>query len=122
MHQQGGLLPIWPLANDETFCMIGNHAIPVITDAYAKQILEEGKGRVSSIALLHNLLYKQEDFGWVNFKIYVKDLYEQVLQVNKREGVNVNFESQIPDLNIQLDTAIPFGLIFFPLTKSFTVK
>ncbi|MBB2144952.1 glycoside hydrolase family 92 protein [Pedobacter sp. LMG 31464] len=38
MHKEGGLLPIWPLANDETFCMIGNHAIPVITDAYAKGI------------------------------------------------------------------------------------
>ncbi|MES2418804.1 MAG: GH92 family glycosyl hydrolase, partial [Bacteroidota bacterium] len=38
MHQQSGLLPIWPLANDETYCMIGNHSIPVITDAYAKGI------------------------------------------------------------------------------------
>lgn len=38
MHQQGGLLPVWPLANYETYCMIGNHAIPVITDAYAKGI------------------------------------------------------------------------------------
>ena len=38
MHQQSGLLPIWPLANEETYCMIGNHAIPVITDAYAKGI------------------------------------------------------------------------------------
>jgi predicted alpha-1,2-mannosidase len=38
MHEQGGLLPIWPLANEETYCMIGNHSIPVITDAYAKGI------------------------------------------------------------------------------------
>lgn len=38
MHQEGGLLPIWPLSNEETYCMIGNHAIPVITDAYAKGI------------------------------------------------------------------------------------
>lgn len=38
MHEQGGLLPVWPLANEETYCMIGNHAIPVITDAYAKGI------------------------------------------------------------------------------------
>jgi len=38
MHQEGGLLPIWPLGNEETYCMIGNHAIPVITDAYAKGI------------------------------------------------------------------------------------
>ena len=28
------LLPIWELAANETYCMIGNHAIPVIVDAY----------------------------------------------------------------------------------------
>ena len=31
-----GLLPVWELAGNETFCMIGNHAIPVIVDAYLK--------------------------------------------------------------------------------------
>ena len=36
MNEQGGLLPIWPLASNETFCMIGNHSIPVMVDAYAK--------------------------------------------------------------------------------------
>ena len=29
-------LPIWSLAGNETWCMIGNHAIPVIAEAYAK--------------------------------------------------------------------------------------
>lgn len=29
-------LPVWPLAGNETWCMIGNHAIPVIADAYLK--------------------------------------------------------------------------------------
>ncbi len=38
MYDQGGLLPIWPLASTETYCMIGNHSIPVIVDAYAKGI------------------------------------------------------------------------------------
>jgi putative alpha-1,2-mannosidase len=36
MNEQGGLLPVWPLASSETYCMIGNHSIPVIVDAYAK--------------------------------------------------------------------------------------
>ena len=36
MNEQGGLLPIWPLASNETYCMTGNHSIPVIVDAYAK--------------------------------------------------------------------------------------
>jgi putative alpha-1,2-mannosidase len=40
MYEQGGLLPIWPLASNETFCMVGNHSIPVIVDAYAKGICD----------------------------------------------------------------------------------
>ncbi len=37
-YEQAGLLPIWELAGYETFCMIGYHSIPVITDAYLKGI------------------------------------------------------------------------------------
>lgn len=33
-----GLLPVWELEGNETFCMIGNHAIPVIVEAYMKGI------------------------------------------------------------------------------------
>ncbi len=35
---QGGFLPVWELWGNETGCMIGNHAIPVIVDAYLKGI------------------------------------------------------------------------------------
>ncbi|MCX6197989.1 MAG: GH92 family glycosyl hydrolase [Bacteroidetes bacterium] len=37
-YKEGGLLPIWELAANETYCMIGYHAVPVITDAYLKGI------------------------------------------------------------------------------------
>ncbi|HNV49529.1 MAG: GH92 family glycosyl hydrolase [Bacteroidales bacterium] len=37
-HKQGGLLPVWELAANETNCMIGYHAVPVIVDAYMKNI------------------------------------------------------------------------------------
>lgn len=38
MYEKGGLLPVWELAGNETYCMIGNHSIPVITDAWMKNI------------------------------------------------------------------------------------
>ncbi|HPE17178.1 MAG TPA: GH92 family glycosyl hydrolase [Tenuifilaceae bacterium] len=38
MYEKGGLLPIWELAANETYCMIGNHSISVIADAYNKGI------------------------------------------------------------------------------------
>ncbi len=37
-YEQGGLLPVWELAANETNCMIGYHSVPVIVDAYMKGI------------------------------------------------------------------------------------
>ena len=37
-YQQGGRLPVWELAANETDCMIGYHSVSVISDAYSKGI------------------------------------------------------------------------------------
>lgn len=37
-YDQSGILPVWELASNETWCMIGYHSVPVIVDAYAKGI------------------------------------------------------------------------------------
>lgn len=37
-YQQGGRLPVWELASNETECMIGYHAVSVINDAWQKGI------------------------------------------------------------------------------------
>lgn len=37
-YEQGGLLPVWELASNETYCMIGYHAVSVIADAMIKNI------------------------------------------------------------------------------------
>jgi predicted alpha-1,2-mannosidase len=37
-YQEGGALPVWELASNETGTMIGYHAVPVIADAYAKGV------------------------------------------------------------------------------------
>jgi predicted alpha-1,2-mannosidase len=34
--QKAGFLPIWSAWGQDNYCMIGNHAIPVISDAYSK--------------------------------------------------------------------------------------
>ncbi|MCX6334911.1 MAG: GH92 family glycosyl hydrolase [Bacteroidia bacterium] len=37
-YKQTGLLPVWELEGNETFCMVGNHSIPVIAEAILKNI------------------------------------------------------------------------------------
>lgn len=36
IYQQQGKLPIWPLMGNETDCMVGYHAVPLIVDAWLK--------------------------------------------------------------------------------------
>jgi predicted alpha-1,2-mannosidase len=38
IYREGGRLPVWELAGNETDCMIGYHAVSVILDAWAKGI------------------------------------------------------------------------------------
>ncbi len=38
IYQSAGLLPVWELSANETFCMIGYHSVPVILDAWVKGI------------------------------------------------------------------------------------
>jgi predicted alpha-1,2-mannosidase len=62
-----GLLPVWPLWGSETNCMIGYHAIPVITDAWFKGIAG------IDIRELYPLMKKsamQDDFGIQYLKQY----------------------------------------------------
>jgi len=46
-YKHGGMLPVWELSGNETFCMIGYHSVPVIVDAYQKGI----KGFDTKLAL-----------------------------------------------------------------------
>ncbi|MDD4745705.1 MAG: GH92 family glycosyl hydrolase [Salinivirgaceae bacterium] len=57
MYQKGGLLPVWELAANETSCMIGNHAISVIADAYSKGI----QGFDTELALEAMIFSAQQD-------------------------------------------------------------
>ena len=43
MYKQGGRLPVWELAANETDCMIGYHSVSVITDSWFKGIKDFDK-------------------------------------------------------------------------------
>lgn len=60
MYEKGGLLPIWELAANETYTMIGNHAISVIVDAYMKGIRDFDAEKAME-AMLHSA--SRDHFG-----------------------------------------------------------
>ena len=68
-YEQGGRLPVWELASNETDCMIGYHSVSVMADAMAKGITgfnyEEAFEAAKHSALLDHLgldAYKKNGF------------------------------------------------------------
>lgn len=52
-YEHGGMLPVWELAANETWCMIGYHAVPVIADAWIKGIRDYDEEKALS-AMVHS--------------------------------------------------------------------
>ncbi len=67
IYQKAGLLPVWELAGNETNCMIGYHAVPVIVDAYLKGI--DGFDAEKAYAAIRNSA-EQDHFGLKYYREY----------------------------------------------------
>lgn len=75
-----------------------------------KEALEECRSRVYSMALVHQKVYNCDNVTSLNFKEYVQDLVNEI--INSLNGVKtVKTKVDIDDLNLQLSNAIPCGLI-----------
>ncbi len=60
IYGEGGLLPVWELVGNETNCMIGYHAIPVITDAWKKGLVKGYTGDVLLEAMVKSAMQDAE--------------------------------------------------------------
>lgn len=91
-----------------------------VTDEKVKAALSEGQSRVQSIALIHHKLYRNEEMAAVEFCGFVKDLYKQVNELFRKPGSDVEFRLMANETLVDIDTAIPLGLIINELlTNSF---
>jgi predicted alpha-1,2-mannosidase len=64
-YDEGGLLPVWELCSNETYCMIGYHSVSVIADAIAKNI--KGFDRAKALRAMVTSADK-DHFGLVHYR------------------------------------------------------
>ncbi len=76
----------------------------------AKESLALTKNRVKSIGLIHEHLYRHEDFSKINLSEYVTELTNMLIQSLHR-GNDIDVTIQIDDIQADIETAIPIGLI-----------
>lgn len=88
-----------------------------LTDEAAREALQEGRNRVRSIALIHQNLYQFENLSSIDLKRFTGDLARQVQSVFQREK-QVSLLIDVPDMHLDIDSAVPLGLILNELLSN----
>ncbi len=87
-------------------------------EPYIMDCFRESQNRIQSMALIHEKLYQSPDLVGINFADYTKKL---VLDIFRSHGVStrlITLDLQINNIFLDIDTAIPCGLILNELTSN----
>jgi PAS domain S-box-containing protein len=76
----------------------------------SKAALAEMQGRIQSMALLHETLYRSDDLAEVDLAVYLTRLAEQLFRAAAPRG-RVRLDLQLGSARINLEQAIPCGLL-----------
>ncbi len=82
-----------------------------LTEEGSKAAFDEGQSRVRSIALIHQNLYQHENLSGIEFQVFVAELTSNVKEVFEHLDCKMDINIDVPNNLIDIDTAIPLGLI-----------
>ena len=83
-----------------------------IKDLNSLETLSEVQMRIKIIALVHEKLYKSEQFSNIKFKDYIQELANYYKQIfDKKDGNTVQFKLDCDDLKLEISKSITFGLL-----------
>jgi two-component sensor histidine kinase len=84
----------------------------------ALAVLRESQYRIRSMALVHEKLYQTQDLIRVDFAEYVKSLADYLLRAYGVSPGRVRLAIDVVDVFLNIDTAIPCGLIINELVSN----
>ncbi|WP_289063139.1 histidine kinase dimerization/phosphoacceptor domain -containing protein [uncultured Zobellia sp.] len=82
-----------------------------IIDKDVKSLLKSSQNRVITMAIVHEMLYMREDLSKIEYKSYVQELAEYLVRSIKGTSSNITLNIDIPNIKLNIDTAIPLGLL-----------
>jgi len=81
-----------------------------IQDAKALSVFQECQNRIRSMALIHEKLYQSTSLARIDFAEYARGLTNMLIR-SYRLSALINVELKIETLSLNLETAVPLGLI-----------
>jgi len=89
-----------------------------ITDDTALSAVREGQNRVDAMGLIHQKLYMGDNVAKVEMKEYLEQFGQNMLDSFGIEDERIKLEYELQPLYLDVDTAIPLGLIINELVTN----
>jgi PAS domain S-box-containing protein len=89
-----------------------------IKDESTLAAIRESQNRVKAMALVHEKLYRSEDISHISLQDYIKFLGTGLFQFYDAKLRGIRFNLDIHDIEVDIDTAIPLGLIINELISN----
>ncbi len=81
-------------------------------------IFKDMENRIKSMALVHQMLYQSQNLSSINLKEYIEDLTGLLIQSYEIESNRIKLRLVAEDVPVQIDTAIPCGLLINELVSN----
>ncbi|MDX2217363.1 MAG: PAS domain S-box protein [Oculatellaceae cyanobacterium bins.114] len=89
-----------------------------VTDPNILSILADSQNRIRSMALIHEKLYQANSLAKINFADYVRSLIQNLFSTYRNKANKIQLNLNISDIPLNIDTAIPCGLIINELVSN----
>lgn|GEM_PF-4166520 len=89
-----------------------------IMNEQARTILKESRNRIKSMAFIHDRLYHSEDFSNIDLTEYIENLTSNLFYTLQTESKSIKLITDVKNIFLSLDSAIPFGLIINELVTN----
>jgi len=89
-----------------------------LKDQTAKEYFADSQNRIKSMAIIHEKLYQTRDFANIDIKEYVNNLVLSLFRAYNITSSQIEVEVDITNISLDVDTAIPCGLIINELVSN----
>lgn len=84
----------------------------------ATEVLKESRGRVKSMAMIHEKLYHSHNLSHLNMEEYLNNLVIDILRSYSSVSSNITADIDVEEIYLNIDTALPMGLIVNELVSN----
>lgn len=89
-----------------------------INDPLTKDIFDVSLNRIKSMAAVHEMLYKSNDFSKIEYQKYLTTLISDLINSIKGENHSIEVELNANNISLNIDTSIPLGLLITELVTN----